>query len=157
MTLIHSLRIRNEAPILVGHLYEAFAHLVISEGGCFRARLAENLGICFELQLEKKTLVHLRKKEDIKGVAKNEYGQGHNTFPVFDGITTNPCRLFNMKVTENEEQGINSHTLQDAFNYMKIIPQPCEYYWVVPSDKFKTFNKHTPTTLIKQFVVEVPI
>ena len=63
---------RNEAPILVGHLYEAFAHLVLSEGGSFRARPLE-AGPRFELQLEKKIAVWLGKR-DIKDVAANEYG-----------------------------------------------------------------------------------
>ena len=48
---------------------------------------------------------------------------------------------------------------------MESFPRPCNYYWVVPSDKFDTFTKQTASgmhlgelaEIITQFVVEVPI
>jgi hypothetical protein len=162
--LIRSLRIRNEAPILVGHLYEAFAHLVLSEGGCFRTRAA-NGGAVNLLQLEKKKLVHLRKRGDIKNVAANEYGQGHNTFAAFDVVSTNPHQLFNTMVTEDTECRIDGKVLLETFTHMESFPKPCNYYWVVPSDKFDAFTEQPASgmrseelaTYITQFVVEVPI
>lgn len=164
VTVLRHLRVRKEAPILVGHLYEAFAHLVLSDGGNFRARRAED-NVHIELQLEKKRMVHLSICKDLQNVRENEYGQGHNTFPALDGITTKPQRLFNMTVTEDTDRGINGDTLRDAFTFLGSFHRPCEYYWVVPADKFDAFTPQQArgmrsgelASLISQFVVEVPI
>lgn len=49
--------------------------------------------------------------DDLKSVAKGEYGKGNNAFPSLDAATNDPPALFNMKIARNQGMEMNDTNL----------------------------------------------
>ncbi len=147
-------------------MYENYAHRVIPHGGDFTARNLKS-GKVSTLHLEPKTTKQLRNVRDLYGIEKNEYGEGFNTFPGLDAAVSDPPNLFNMTVSRNRQRGLNDDALRDAFNNLPedTFPRPCRYNWVVPSDRFKNFERQSVNgirtkeldSMMEQFALELSI
>jgi len=75
LELLRGLQHRDGVPLLFGHLYKSFAHLVIPRGGDFRTRNLST-GDSAILHLEAKTSKSLGNVHDLLKVGKNEYAMG---------------------------------------------------------------------------------
>lgn len=164
MQLLRQVQHREGSEIFFGHLYESFAHQVLSRGGTFKYRDLENHKIGkFHLKPKSRKLLH--NQHSLIGVGVDEYGAGHNTFPAIDAITVNPSALFNMTVAHNRRRGL-TETLEPILDALPpSFPLPRPFFWVVPSAMFSTFQKQSATHLrsavlsgkLHQYVLEVPI
>jgi len=80
---------------------------------------------------------------------------------------SDPPNLFNMTVSHNRQRGLNDDAVRDAFNNLPedTFPRPCRYNWVVPSDRFKKFERQSVNgirtkeldSMMEQFVLELSI
>ena len=166
MELLRNLQLRDGVSLLFGHLYEDFAHLVIPRGGDFRTR---NLSTGDEavFHLEEKISKPLANVRDLSKVDKNEYGMGRNTFPGLDAVVSDPPVLFNMTINHKRQRGLNDTTLKSVLDNLpeETFPRPCQYNWVVPSNRFETFERQSVNgirtqelnSMLEQFAMELSI
>eukprot|EP00026_Physarum_polycephalum_P004352 Phypoly_transcript_04370.p1 GENE.Phypoly_transcript_04370~~Phypoly_transcript_04370.p1 ORF type:complete len:622 (+),score=82.74 Phypoly_transcript_04370:133-1998(+) len=162
LELLRGLQGRHGAGVLFGHLYEYYAHVIISQGGQFRVRNLTTNKIS-TLRLKRMETKYLLEVENISTVGPGEYGQGHNTLPV----VSSPPLLFNMTANNDPHRGLNGNGLKISFSRLpeETFRRPCKYYWVVPSNLFESFQKQTATEmrggeldlLVNQFVLELSI
>lgn len=164
--LLRTLQNRPGTALLFGHLYENYAHRAIPRGGDFPTRNLTT-GKVSTLHLEPKTTKQLRNVHDLSGIAKDEYGEGFNTFPGLDAVVSDPPNLFNMTVNRNRQRGLNDDAVRDAFNNLPedTFPRPCRYNWVVPSNRFESFERQSVNgirtkeldSMMEQFALELSI
>lgn len=164
LELLRTLQNRDGVPLLFGHLYENYAHLVIPRGGDFETRNLST-GESTTLHLEPKEKKLLRQVEDLSNISAGEYGWAHNSFPAVDAVMSDPPTLFNM--TTNLKHGLDKTTLKKVLNNLpeETFPRPCHYNWVMPSNKFDNFGKQSISgtsvmeldTMVEQFAMELSI
>lgn len=165
LAILRALEYRRDAPILFGHLYEDFAHKVIPEGGEFRTRNLKT-GNESVLHITKKTVKHMENVKDLSKLDESDYGKGHNTFPALDSATVDPPALFNMTTALNRKP-MTDTSLTSALTHLQEdrFPRPVPFHWVVPTNRFDTFEKpkvdgmrtKAVDELLDQFVMELSI
>jgi len=72
-----------------------------------------------------------------------------------------------MTVSRNRQRGLNEDPVRNAFANLPedTYPRPCRYNWVVPSNKFETFEKQKVNgirsqeldSMMEQFTLELSI
>jgi hypothetical protein len=139
---------------------------VLPQGGDFPIRNLTT-GDVSTLHLEPKTTKQLQNVHGLTTIEQNEYGEGHNTFPAVDAVVSDPPNLFNMTASSNQQRELNGDALRTVFNNLPTdaFPRPCHYNWVVPSDKFESFQKQKASgfrskeldTMVEQFALELSI
>lgn len=80
---------------------------------------------------------------------------------------SDPPNLFNMTVNRNRQRGLNDDAVRDAFNNLPedTFPRPCRYNWVVPSNRFESFERQSVNgirtkeldSMMEQFALELSI
>jgi hypothetical protein len=153
--LIHFLATStNASPLgsLRGTLFEGYAHRVLAQGGNFRVRLlkgeadAEEKGDEETMVLPTAKTVVFKKNSDIHEQESVYYRPDKKNYPAVDAFEY-PDLLFQFTVAETHpcKQGLYDVLRAMAGGDKKKIAAQPNLYFVVPPDRFKTFQSQNYT------------
>lgn len=163
LPLLHNSSQYGGKGILIGHLYERFAHEVIARGGDFQTR---NLitGEISVLHLEPKRTIPLHTVDHLPRLKIDEYGLGDTSFPGIDAVVCDPPSLFKM-IVPHKKKDLNGSEVRSVFDHLPQIKPPYPLFWVMPPDRFDEFQEQSivgmgreeQNEMIEQFALQVAI